>query len=286
VQIEQDTLAHHVRALDGEAGVAILVCHDPGPIIAGDQARVTTGRQRLAHRLDATLYRRYWNASLPDFDAIVTFSPDDQRAVQEGVPGARVVRIPLGIELPREPLDPVGAEPPSVCFVGGYRHPPNADAALRLMRTIMPLARERIPDLRFAAVGADPTEDMRRAATSLDEVTGAVERVEPWVDRAAVMALPIRLGGGMRVKLLEALGAGKAVVASARAAAGLEFPAVQPLRLAESDEEFAAAIVDLVEDPEARRELGRKARTWALEHLSWDARVAEYEALYRSLLPG
>jgi glycosyltransferase involved in cell wall biosynthesis len=99
-----------------------------------------------------------------------------------------------------------------------------------------------------------------------------------------VIALPIRLGGGMRVKLLEALGAGKAIVASPRAAASLSVSDGQELLIAETDEEFARAIVRLLADSETRGRLARNARAWAERNLGLDATVGDYERLYARLL--
>jgi glycosyltransferase involved in cell wall biosynthesis len=191
--------------------------------------------------------------------------------------------IPIGIDLPERALDPLGSGEPAIAFVGGYMHPPNVDAALRLLRSIAPAVRRRVPRLRLLVVGADPAREMRDAAGPLDVVTGRVPDVNPYVDEAALLALPIRLGGGMRVKLLEALAAGKAVVATRLAAAGLDVEDGRELVLAETDEEFEAALVGLLEDEQRRGELARNAREWALRNLSWDPRVEAYERLYRSL---
>ena len=190
----------------------------------------------------------------------------------------------MGIDIPEEPLSATGSDGPSVLFVGGYWHPPNADAALHLVRSIMPAVRSRLPGLRLVLVGARPGSDLVEAASAEDIVTGTVPSVTPFLDQASVLALPIRLGGGMRVKLLEALAAGKAVVASPLAASGLEVTDGEQLVLAQTDEDFAGSIVALVRDESARSRLGRNAREWALRNLSWDARVEEYEELYRSLL--
>jgi glycosyltransferase involved in cell wall biosynthesis len=171
-----------------------------------------------------------------------------------------------------------------VLFVGGYRHPPNSDAALRLLRTIMPAARRQMPGLRLVLVGADPGAALLEAATSHDTVSGSVPTVTPYLDEASLLALPLRQGGGMRVKLLEALAAGKAIVASPLAAEGLDVRDGEELALAETDAEFSDRIVALAGDEQLRSRLGGGARAWAERHLSWDSRVSRYEELYRSLL--
>ena len=287
IQIEHDQLAYCGRPLRGASEAPlVLTCHEPGVLASRDQARASSGRHALAHRLDAWSWRRYWRRHLPVFDAIVTFTESDRAVIEDFGLGVEVESIGLGIEIPGEPLSATGHGEPTVAFVGGYRHPPNADAALRLIGSIMPDVRSRVPGMRLKLVGADPTPAMREAAGALDEVTGPVPRVEPLVDAAAVVALPIRLGGGMRVKLLEALAAGKAIVASRLAAAGLDLRDGQELLLAETDAEFADAIARLAGDEALREALGAAARDWAVRNLSWDSRVARYEALYSRLLSG
>ena len=284
VQLEHDGLLYCARAVGGLARARILVCHEPGMAASANLAGVTSGRQRLAHRLDAAAWRRYLRSYASELDAAVAFTEQDAQALTGVVPSLRVVRISLGIDLPATPLSPAGVGEPVALYVGGYSHRPNEDAALRLERSIMPLVRRRLPNLRLLLVGATPSDAMRAAASEADTITGEVPSVEPYMDQAALVVLPIRIGGGMRVKLLEALAAGKAVVASPLAAAGLELTSGQQIVLADTDDEFAKAIVDLLADHAAREQLGRNARSWAVAHLSWESRVTQYERLYRSLL--
>ena len=106
---------------------------------------------------------------------------------------------------------------------------------------------------------------MRELAGDDVVVTGRVQDVTPYLDRAAVVVAPLRLGGGTRVKVLEALAAGKAVVASPLAAEGITQCDGEHLLLAESDEEFADATTRLLDDPDARSALGRRARELGTE---------------------
>lgn len=286
VQIEHDELAYVGRALAaaGAPGVRIMTCHEPGILASSDQVAMTRGRQRLAHRLDSLGWARYWARNLPAFELIVTLTEGDRAVIERHVTGPRYETIGLGIDLPAVALDPAGGPEPTVLFVGGYRHPPNADAARRLLRAIMPGVRRELPGARLGIVGADPGRDLISSAGPLDTVTGTVPSVTPFMDAAHVIALPIRMGGGMRVKLLEALAAGKAVVASPLAAAGLAIVSGEHALIAESDAEFEEAILTLLRDEPLRVRIAGNARRWAAENLSWDGRVARYEALYRSVL--
>lgn len=285
VQVEQDSIGYLGRVIrDADADPAlVLVCHEPGGRAAADQARATSGRQRFAHRLDEIAWHRHWPQALAAFDAVVAFTGSDRDAVAEEA-DVRTAVIGVGVEIPPEPLGSDAGGEPRVAYVGGYAHPPNTDAALRLLGSIMPAVRSRRPGLKLLLVGADPGPAISAAAGPDDVITGSVAAVEPYIAAATLVVLPIRLGGGMRVKLLEAMAAGKPIVTTRLAAAGLDLTDGAEVAFAETDEEFAAAILALIDDAGSRRRLGAEARRWAAANLGWDSRVREYEDLYETLL--
>jgi glycosyltransferase involved in cell wall biosynthesis len=282
VHLEPSVTAQYLSSLDRSPARRLLVEHDPGAGSA-DLAGIGPWRDRLVHRLDARAWRRFGRATLPGLDAVVAFTERDAAAVRTAAPGLRVERIPFGTDPPAAALDARGADPPRVLFVGGYRHLPNVDAAVRLATAIFPRVAAAVPGATLELVGAEPPAAVRRLAGPGVVVPGRVDDVVPHLDRAAVVAVPLRLGGGMRVKVVEALAAGKAVVATPRALEGLDAAQAGAAVVAESDEELAAAIVALLRDPDRREEVARRARSWALEHAGWDASVAAFARLYESL---
>jgi polysaccharide biosynthesis protein PslH len=190
----------------------------------------------------------------------------------------------VALEIPDEPLNPVGSAPPTVVFVGNFGHTPNVEAAIRLAKDIYPRLREVQPQVVLQLVGADPPAAVQALASPNVVVTGRVPDVDPYLDHAAVVLAPLRLGGGMRVKVLEALVRGKALVASTVAIAGLNLRSGEHLVVADSDDEVASAVNDLLNEPDRRRMLGTAARAWAVRELSWEPRVRAYERLYERLL--
>jgi glycosyltransferase involved in cell wall biosynthesis len=114
-------------------------------------------------------------------------------------------------------------------------------------------------------------------------VHGSVPDVTPYMDRAAVVVAPLRIGGGMRVKVLEALAAGKALVVTQRAAEGFEAQPGAHLLVADDEDQIVEALVQLLLDPHRRRRLAEEARRWAESRLGWDEGVAAFEELYESL---
>ncbi|HEX6106089.1 MAG TPA: glycosyltransferase family 4 protein, partial [Gemmatimonadales bacterium] len=168
-------------------------------------------------------------------------------------------------------------------FIGNFIHPPNLDAAERLVHRIVPLILRELPLAELRIVGPDPGPALLASRSERVTVTGWVPDTGEHLEDAAVVVAPLRLGGGMRVKVGEALAAGKAVVATPLAAEGLEVEDGNQLLLAESDESFASAVVALLRDPERRAALAGRARAWARDALTWDRPVAAFEALYQSL---
>jgi glycosyltransferase involved in cell wall biosynthesis len=284
VHVEPRAMAQYLPYIDDSPAGCVLVEHEPVRQTARGIARQSAGLENVVRRLDSLAWARFERASTRRLDAIVALTDEDRRAIEPLAQGRPVFPIPLGVEIPPARFDPVGASPPSLLFVGGYGHPPNVDAALRLARSILPRVHERFPEVVLHLVGDRPPGEVLALAGEHVVVTGRVPDVAPFLQRAAVAVAPLRLGGGMRNKVLEALAAGKAVVASPLATAGLQVTDGDQLLLAEQDAEFASAIVRLLEEPARRRELGAHARAWAETNLGWEERVDAFEAVYRALV--
>ena len=277
-------MAQYVSALSDAAAPKILVDYDPPSAWAAELVRTTRGVRRLARRVELALWRRYERATRPSFNAVVVFAERDVSAVAPIAAEVPVVRIPLAFELPPEALDPIGTTPPTILFVGGFGHPPNVDAARWLAGSIFPRVSDRIPEARLELVGDRPGEEVRRLEGGNVAVHGSVPDVTPYLNRAAVVVAPLRLGGSMRGKVLEALGAGKALVATPRAAEGVDALPGRHFELADTETELVDVVASLLLDPERRRALAVGAREWAVEHLSWEPSVRAFERLYRSVL--
>jgi polysaccharide biosynthesis protein PslH len=283
VQIEYHIMGQYLSSLRACRAPRVLTEHEPAeraaPYIVSSS--LIAG---LLNRCDRWAWIRFEPSVARGVHAIVVFTEADQAAVERLKPDARIVRIPLGTDIPEEPLDPTGSLPSSLLFVGNFLHPPNVDAALRLVRSIFPKVQVRYPDLHLYLVGEQPPAELTSMATPTTHITGRVPDPTPYLDQAAVYVAPLQSGGGMRVKVLEALAAGKAMVATPRAVEGLSVVHGEQVYLAETDDGFARAIVELLDSPARRRRLASRGRAWACAHLGWDASVAEYEALYSQLL--
>lgn len=221
------------------------------------------------------------------FDRIQVFTARDAQSLAMIAPDlADRVRVnPFSIDIPA-PLDPALEQAGSILFVGNYTHPPNVDAALWLGSEIMPLLRQRYPAIRLTLVGSFPSAAMLAMAGDDIIITGRVPEIEPYLERAAVVLAPIRTGGGMRMKVLQGMAIGKAVVTTPRGAEGLTIQGQQPpLAVAEDAAGIADHILRLLNSEAERRSLGRRARQFALEHYSPDAYARRLEATYAEIIP-
>lgn len=251
---------------------------------ADEVRRASRGISRLLLNADAKAWRTFEAGLLRGADAVVAYTEHDRRSLQLLAPDANVVRIPLGTHVRVEPLDDVDAAHPTLLFVGNFMHPPNVDAALRLVRGILPRIVPRQPNVRLYVVGDGVPGQLRRAARPNVVVTGVVDDVGPYLATASVVVTPLRRGGGLRVKVMDALAAGKALVASSLAVEGLDVVDGEQVLLAETDQEFADAILALLGNDERRAALASNARRWAQTNLGWERTIAGYERLYDELL--
>lgn len=282
LQIEYVGMATYLDALASSGGARVLVDHDALLRPVWEFAHLPRPLGSLYRRLDERAWRLFERRVLGRFDATVVFTRRDLDAVRS-VGARKAVEIPLATPIPERPLDPIGRPPPSVVFVGYYGHAPNVDAATWFAQSIFPAVKRTHPDVRAFLVGREPPPGLQAAAGDGVIVTGEVADVGEWLDRAAVVVAPMRRGGGMRVKVLEALAAGKAVVATPLAAEGLDVEPGRTMLIAGSEDEFAAAVSSLLADETRRAEIAAAAYAWARWRAELDV-AARYDALYDELV--
>lgn len=204
------------------------------------------------------------------FDMNITMSRQDEMQLLSRVPRARTSIVPNGVDIeyftPRPEL-----ETPTLIYGGGMNMFANRDAVMHFLHEIWPLIRARVPGVRFLAVGqAPPTELTSYAAIDPQVVvTGYVEDIRPCIWEAGIYVVPLRVGGGTRLKVLDAMAMGKAIVSTSIGCEGIEVTPGEHLVVADSPEDFASATVSLLGDPSRRRELGQAARNLVERRYAW-----------------
>jgi glycosyltransferase involved in cell wall biosynthesis len=236
--------------------------------------------------LDWRRWARFQPEAWRRFDRVQVFSRRDADQVAELAPdvASRVRVDPFGLVLPPR-ADPAREVPGTILFVGAFHHPPNRDAATWLAREILPAVRARHPAARLRIVGSGPTPEVRALAGPNVEIVADAPSVLPHLEEAAVVMAPVRTGGGMRMKVLQAMAAGKAVVTTPRGTEGYTgFGEEPPLAVGESEAEIAAATAALLEDDERRRGLGERAREFVERNHSPEAWAQRQTTVYEEAI--
>jgi glycosyltransferase involved in cell wall biosynthesis len=280
VHVHYQVMGQFIDGLEGTPRV--LVVYEPATPRARAALAAANGIRRALRAADFFAWRRFERRLIASADAVTAFTEADRAALEALGQSTSILVIPFGTTLPARPCDPVGSDQGVVLFFGNFEHQPNVDAARTLVR-LWSQVRRRRPTAQLELVGPHPPPDLETRKGEGILVTGAVPDVAPYLERASVVTAPLREGGGMRVKVLETLAAGKALVASPIALEGLAAP-TDVLMVANSDDELIDAISRLLAKPELRRELGGRARRFAEEHLAWDRSIAAYEELHRTLV--
>ena len=224
--------------------------------------------------------RRYEAGACVRAGLTVAVSDADRALLAANAPCADIRAIGTGVDTTY--FHPNGAveAPASLVFTGSMDWYPNEDAITFFIAAILPQLRQEVPGLSVAVVGRDPSERLRTAcAVAGIRMTGTVADVRPFVAEAAVYIVPLRVGGGTRLKIFEALAMGKAVVSTRVGAEGLPIVSGQHFLQADSPADFAQAVVTLLKDPDRRHALGLAGRRLVEERYSWTQVTRQFENL-------
>ncbi len=247
-----------------------------------------TARNPVARALLRTQWRRmlaFERAALDRFDLVLTVSEADRQTFDRLYPSH--VReyhvVPTGVDTtyfaPSAGASLSGTRPKHLVFTGSMDWLPNEDGMLFFCREVLPRIRHFEPGVTLSIVGRAPTPAVRRLAeTAGVDVTGRVDDVRPHVADAALYVVPLRIGGGTRLKIFEAMSMGKAVVSTTIGAEGLPVTHDRDVVIADDASDFADAIVGLLRDAPRRERLAAAARQLVVEKYDWSAVAGELEA--------
>ncbi len=238
----------------------------------------TSSWRRVLLGLEWRKMRRYEAHACSRADLTLAVSEVDRTLLATHAPDAKICSIPTGVDTTFFTPNRSAELPGSLVFTGSMDWFPNEDAILHFMDAILPHIRQEIPHVHLTVVGRNPTPRLRAAASEARvRVTGTVDDVRPYVANAAVYVVPLRIGGGTRLKIFEALAMEKAVVATTVGAEGLPLTPGAHFLQADDPAGFARAVVSLLQDPAHRRSLGAAGRRLIEERYSWPHVAREFE---------
>jgi sugar transferase (PEP-CTERM/EpsH1 system associated) len=229
--------------------------------------------------------RRYEATICPSFDYCLTVSERDKENL-DSICQAKVVVIPNGIDV--EYLMPevdIDDERPSLIYTGTMHGIPNVDAVLYFCESIFPLIRRENPFVKLYIVGKGPTSRVQQLANDKNVVvTGEVDDVRPYLAKSTVVVAPLRIGGGTRFKILEALAAGKPVISTSVGCEGIEVTHGENVLIADAPEEFATHTVRLLRDKSLRQKLSRNGRKLVESKYDWRLIVRKLSHAYQTTI--
>lgn len=236
--------------------------------------------RRAAYRVEAAKMLRYETAAVRRFRHVIAVSENDRRLMSEMTDPARITVVPTGVDTGRYSAGGAAGEIEAggalVVFLGSMDWEPNIDGVEYFCREVWPRVLAEVPAARFRVVGRDPHPRVRRLASASVEVTGTVPSVVEHLRAADVVVVPLRVGGGTRLKIFEAMAAGKAVVSTTVGAEGLDVSHGEDILLEDTAEGFAGAVVSLLRDAERRARVGRAAAALAARY-DWSVIARRFE---------
>ena len=226
--------------------------------------------------------QRYEAQVCRHMDDVVVVSQADREALRRLVPELQCTVVPNGVDTDYfQPTDPRIESDLELVFTGKMDFRPNVDAVLWFAEDILPLIHEHLPGTSLTVVGRDPHRRLA-AVRNLPQVTvtGYVDDVRPYIARASVFVVPLKVGGGTRLKLLQAMSMAKAIVSTSLGCEGIDVEHGRHLIVADDPAGFASAVIELMEDPGKRRELGLAARSEACSQHDWKQITPLLEKVY------
>lgn len=277
--VESAILINHYRA------PMLLDAHDVMTKPFTRRAGEAGGLAGVTARLTASLVKRVELSIMGRFDRVITLSEFDREFLLRIWPGAPVstVPIPAGMDLAGAEY---GRRPGTILFLASFKYRPvNVQAALWFYRQVFPLVREKVPQARFVIAGYGPPAELTALADDPQvEVAGYVDDLDRCHKEAAVFVAPILTGGGIIVKLLDALAAGTPTVSTTFGNEGVGGVNERDLLVADGPAEFAAAVVRLLLDTAYAERLGRNGQRFVREHYGRESVMARLDAVHAAVV--
>ena len=250
---------------------SVITHHNIESRLMARRARVEdTALKRFYVSLQSRRLEKYEISQSPRFKFNVMMSGTDESELKEMAPQVRTRIVPNGVDVDYFRPEAVVQEP-SLIYTGGMNMFANKDAVMHLLQDIWPAIKESVPGVKFYAIGQDPPKELLEIGKKDPSVivTGYVDDIRPYVARSAVYVVPLRVGGGTRLKVLDALAQGKAMVSSSVGCEGIEVTHGLNIYIEDTNEGFASRTIELLRDEAGRKQIGEAARTLAVEKYSW-----------------
>jgi len=267
---------------------AVLFQHNVEAEIWRRHTHVRRGLQHWYFGLQWKRMLRFEAQACRHFDHVIAVSDDDRRHFESNYGVARVSSVGTGVDLEFFRASDTGPRSAhEVVFVGSLDWMPNSEGMLWFVEHVWPRITQAVPEASLTIVGRDPPQSIRELEGRPGiQVTGRVDDVRPYLERAALSVVPLHVGGGTRLKIFEAMAMGCPVVSTTIGAEGLPLVHDEHVLLADSSGEFAGACVSLLQDPSRRHLLAADASRTIRQRFGWDGVAREFAKICQATLDG
>lgn len=285
VQLEFLYMGHYISIPQAKGIPILLRQHNVETVVWERLARKGGGLISLYAKIQAPKIRRFEKQVCEQVDACLAITEADAQTFQAMSPKIRTFVVPSGVDLKVYKPCNEAEELYTLAYVGSMDYFPNEDAVLWFTKEIYPKIKAQAPETKFYIVGRSPSAVVQKLSNGEDIiVTGTVEDVQMYIRQAAVFLVPLRVGGGIRIKILQALAMGKTVVSTSIGAQGIGVTAGQNIVLADTAEDFSQSVVNLLRNRGKRQQIGQNARQFVEQYYGWDAIIDELEEIYHRLV--
>lgn len=289
VHFELAPMASYASACRRGRGRPPVLCLDEHNIeydIVRRTAGVEAGALRRAYSaIEWRKVRKEERHAWTHLDGCTVTSARDQEMLLSDEPRTHTAVVPNGVNVDFfRPARALPQDPQTLLFFGAIDYYPNTDAMISFIHEALPGLVARYPHLRLSIVGRNPPDSILACRSDTVEVTGVVDDVRPWLARASVVIVPLRIGGGTRLKILEAMAMGKAVVSTTLGAEGLDVVPDRDLLLGDDGPGFVSQVGRLLDDRRLAARIGASARQLVTAKYSWKSSVRTLSAFYDELL--
>ncbi len=240
---------------------------------------------KFAYWTQQLAFQRYECLLSPKFDAVTCTSDIDAAVFAQHCPKDAIEIIPNGVDITHYRPDFTAEAPAHLIYIGSMDWYPNEDAVAFFADEVFPRIQEKVPDVAFSIVGGNPSGRVQKLAERDGVlVTGRVPEIKPYFAEATVFVVPLRIGSGTRLKILEALAMGKAIVSTSVGAEGLDLKNGEEIFIADEPEAFADAVTRLLTDAELRRRIGENGRARVERDYDWRRIGEKLHTLYTQIL--
>ena len=307
---DSSAMRREVAKRVAEASFDVLVCDFLAPAVNIPQ-RVGCPSVLFQHNVEAMIWKRHYEVQThaakkaylyrqwqkmrafeakmcPQFDCVVAVSREDRELMQQEYGVERIYDVPTGVDTAFfRPSGKLKRKPENLVFTGSMDWLPNEDAIRYFTEQILPRIKQAVPGVTLTVVGRDPypglVELSKRDPSVV--VTGRVEDVRPYMEEAAVYIVPLRIGGGTRLKIYEAMAMEKPIVSTSIGAEGLPVAGGEEIILADTPESFADAVVTLLRQEDRATEIAKRAAAKVREQFGWDTVADSFAAICERARP-